>query len=320
MSHIILKYISEYRFLESFMRGDLYFNSLYYFWNGFRLEAALKGNSDSSVKLGTSSYGQVDLFEGTIGSEPVEGTFEGSDLGDSIMADIGYRAEGFGYCDTLCFYRSDITHAILPNGQTLINYQTNNLMGSFGGYVAIIHDKEKLIRRIGEKVESKGYKYLCGNVKYRRPTLNGGPAKEGASVITVEGGFVDMNDSDIMSRVKGRRDAFVKSTQYEYQNEWRVVLYRGKKDHNAYTLSVGDLSDIVSWVKVEDLTSGLNEVLNKGLVKFSADNWRGNIGRKELKELFYKLGDYKAQKVVAIREEKIAELYERGEIQSPKTI
>ena len=319
MAHLLLKYISEYRFLESFIKGELYFNSLYYFWNGFEIEKAQTGNPTSVDEIIKNNvYGQLDLFEGTIGSEHVEGTFEDDDLAGSIMSDIGYRAVGFGYCDALCFYRSEVTQMILPNGQSSINYQTNDSLGSLGGFVAIIHDKDELVRRIEKAAEDKGFKYLCGSVTYRMPTLNGGPSKEGASFIMVEEGVVDMNDADTMSRVKGRRDAFVKSTQYEYQNEWRVVLYRGVKEHDAYTLSVGDLNDIVSWSRIEDLRDGIDKAIGKGRVRFSNDIWHGNVSRREMKELFYNLGDYKAQKVMAVKAEKIAELYSLGEIHRPK--
>ena len=65
-THILLKFISQEKFLNDFLSGSLYMNSLYYFWNEFVLESVKKGKRIPLAELAKNEvYGQADLFEGT---------------------------------------------------------------------------------------------------------------------------------------------------------------------------------------------------------------------------------------------------------------
>ena len=41
---ILLKYISKKEYVDDFMAGNLYMNSLYYFWNEYAIESKRKIN------------------------------------------------------------------------------------------------------------------------------------------------------------------------------------------------------------------------------------------------------------------------------------
>ena len=63
-THILLKFISQEKFLNDFLSGSLYMNSLYYFWNEFVLESVKKGKRIPLEELAKNEvYGQTDLFE-----------------------------------------------------------------------------------------------------------------------------------------------------------------------------------------------------------------------------------------------------------------
>ena len=74
------------------------------------------------------------------------------------------------------------------------------------------------------------------------------------------------------------------------------------KETEAYTLEVGDLSDIIYWNRAENLNSGIYNALSKGMksIPDNAPRFRGNINRKELWNKFFELGDYKATKMIFI--------------------
>lgn len=130
--------------------------------------------------------------------------------------------------------------------------------------------------------------YLCGPVQYKKMKRNGSGPLLGHNVATKEETLYDIKD------VKSGLDAFAKMDKFEYQHEWRVVLYRGVKDKEAYRLEVGNLRDIVHWVKREDLDAEIKRLFQNRENKAPSSFWYGD-DRHKLKELFYELGDYKAE-------------------------
>lgn len=287
-THVLIKYISQKKFMDDFMAGSLYMNSLYYFWNEFMLEDAKKGKQIPLSELAKNKkYGQIDLFEGSVSTATIDEKIEESKY---FMSDYIYRAVGYGYCDILSFYKINLSYL----NDIFVSYNTSDMMQSLGGYVAIIKDKNELIRRIQNKCKENGYKFLSGNVSYRQVMRNGVQRKEGNSVIAKADVVVDIRN------LKQKRDAFIKMNKYSYQNEWRVALYRGEKDTSAFRLEIGDISDIVECCSVEDIESVINGLLRNNQIKYSSDIWEGNVDRKEMRELFYALGDYKGEMLVEI--------------------
>lgn len=285
-THILLKFISKEKYLKEFLAGSLYMNTLYYFWNEFMLEDVKKGKRVPLSELGKNEkYGQLDLFEGTIGTIEAKNSPE---MEKYMPTDICARAIGCGYCNILSFYRLDLTHS-----DFYVSYDLNN-MASLGDFVVIIKDKDEFIRRISIAAEKENYKFLCGNVSYWQAMKNGVPRDKRNAIICKSDDVIDIRN------LNQRRDVFVKMDKYAYQNEWRLALYRDVKETKAYRLEVGRLDDIIEWCPRKEITNKIDDCLQKGKIKFALNNWTGNISRKDMKELFYKLGDYKGELLLEI--------------------
>lgn len=301
MEHMLFKFISKKQYLKDFLDGKLYMNSLYYFWNEYAIDAAQE-RRDKEIKenhcLDANNYtvpieggpgpGQIDLFEGTVKTVASKDNDLPQYLDDSLMMDMVFRSVGMGYCNVLSFFRLD--YEIQYNGLTVEYYLGD--MKEFGDYVVIIDDKDEFLRRVNSAANKHEYKYLCGSVKYKTPTLNGEQVRSGHNIV--------LKCEDKYEIESGYGDAFVKMEQYENQREWRIALYRGIKDTQAYSLEIGNIRDIVHWVKRENLHNEIESMFRKNQIKRSDSGWYGNVGRSELRKLFYKLGDNKAEKLIVI--------------------
>lgn len=311
MNYILLKFISNEKFLHDFLNGSLYMNTLYYYWNQYAIDKAqerwdrdLKNNPDLDPNnyrvpiKGGPGPGVIDLFEGTVGTERLADSNIPDMLKGHAQTDLVYRSVGMGYCNILCFYKMDYEVLegegadILRMRGIPVKYYLGD-MHEFGDYAVIIDDLDELIGRIHKAVRSCGFKYSCGPVRYRKLTRNDKDPLLGHNVTLKEEALHDI------SNVKSRRDAFSKTEKYEYQREWRVVLYRGVKDKEPYRLEVGDLRDIVHWVKREDLDAEVKRIFMNREFKQPSSLWYGD-DRHEIRDLFYKLGDYKVERFVLI--------------------
>lgn len=301
MEHILLKFISKKEYLEDFLDGKLYMNSLYYFWNQSALdyakarkEKALKDNPNLDPEkyvvpvTGGPGPGQIDAFEGVAKTVVSEESNLPDEMKMHMLMDPIYRSVGMGYCDVLCFYKMD--YKLKKNGMPY-GYSLGN-MKEFGEYAVIVDDKDELIQRIDRAAEKRCFRYLCGTVRYQKPKLDGKNVKKSNNIVL---------KCDKKFEIKnGSGDAFVKMDNYAYQKEWRVVLYRGEKDTRAYTLDVGDIRDIVHWVRSKDLNDEVRSMFLRKAIKKNSDRWQGNIDRTELRNLFYQLGDNKAEMMAVL--------------------
>ncbi|MBQ8081012.1 MAG: transposase [Clostridia bacterium] len=111
---------------------------------------------------------------------------------------------------------------------------------------------------------------------------------------------ISLLEEPYYSSITIKRDSFNKMDRYKNQNEWRLTLYRGIKETRAYILDIGDIRDIVRYSKMDNLTAEIKKMALTGQLKQEYEGYYGNIQRPELRELFYKLGDYKAQMISVI--------------------
>ena len=293
-NHVLLKFISQpksgdkLKYLHDFLNGNLYMNTLSYFWNEYTPNknegmAGLATIPNTIPRaISQAPKGQADLLEGTVGMTPAENTVLAKTFKEHLLTDPIYRAKGFGYCNVLCFYRLDY-QSFLTAGHKIITYDTSSAMNSFGQYVVIIKDEQELIRRISKKVEKEKFKFICGNVNYKH--LRNEEILKRTHHIVIKSG-VEINLEEIKDNIINQWDCFDKDYIYAYQNEWRVALYRGAKSTEAFTLKVGNLRDICEWVHISDLNKYLERML-KSKIKPGAVGYYGNIQRKELRNLFY---------------------------------
>ena len=307
VDYILMKFISKKEFLDDFLKGSLYMNSLYYFWNEYPLEVAKRKKKEILVSNpeinpdellipleNSAPAGQMDLFEGTISTADGDKMGFEKNFTDVLMTDIMLRSIGYKYCNVLCFYRLDLT--ITPFGRNVaVKYNLNSQMNEFGEYVVIIDDEVELLRRINTAIKKEAnYRYLCGSVNYRKFKKSGTNARNGNSLTVKVEMEVDITEEPLKSAIISRRDCFDKTERYCNQKEWRLALYRGVKSTDAYRLEIGDISDIVHYVRSDNLNEELQRTIQMG-IKQGAGGYYGNISRKEMKELFYQLGDNKAE-------------------------
>ena len=266
--HNLIKFFSDKKYLDEFVSGQLYMNTLDYFWNNGFEE-------------------QKDIFEGVICTVPVK-EFQGFPVGFQALqaSDYHFRAEGYRYCNVLCFYK-----VRYDTDGVIARFDYDEKMMQFGEYVAFITNEREFRNRVETAAEKQGYKVLCGDVRYHQQMLNGKQSKEGNRMyLASKDRLFTVEELEKRKFSIKRRDCFDKDIMYCDQNEWRVALYRGIKDTGAYKLDVGDLSDIVCCFPIKDFQEGIWKNMKRYGMS-NIDCWSGNIDRREMRELFYKLGD-----------------------------
>lgn len=246
-------------------------NTLHYFWNN--------GAED-----------QKDILEGVIlSTSPQNIDFVPTDFMNHQLTDIQFQAIGYAFCNVFCMSRFEIVPLMPVRGGKLVDIRTPTNMKNFGDYVVIVDDEEEYLRRINKA--AKNYPYLCGKVHYHNPTLNGTPMEKRPHIIVRREDALDIHK---LNGVKKKWDAFDKSTRYRGQLEWRLCLYRGVTSIEPFELDIGDIRDITHMIKVNDLEKEIYKLKNNPNFLKSTEAYYGNVSRKDLRELFYKLGDYKA--------------------------
>ena len=307
ISHVLLKFISKREYVEDFLNGDFYMNTLYTFWKQKSLEEAKRKREayikahpeenpdDIKIKMPQNlSGGQSDTLESVVGYGS-NARFKPM-FGEHILSDCIYQAVGFQYCNVLCFYRLDFYTPsyrleYMCDNNLLLHYDPPN-MEEFGEYVIIIKDKQEFLRRISRAIGEM--KYLCGDIEYK-PLMRNGMK-------------VDISDrhhilvqqepvANILEIQTENGDCFSKFDKYSLQREWRLAIYRGEKDTSAFTFHVGNLRDITYCTKAENLIPELDKLLIAGEIRPRKDRhylYCGNITRLEMRKKFYQLGDNKA--------------------------
>ena len=121
--YILLKFISSAdkcnrkKYLKDFLNGSLYMNTLNYFWNEYYRDSQNKKQEEGGNVIDTSNWilpeGQKDVFEGVIGTIKGNKFSNDNDLQKALMSDLYLRAKGFGYCNTLCFYKLKYQYEVI---------------------------------------------------------------------------------------------------------------------------------------------------------------------------------------------------------------
>lgn len=268
---VLAKFTSKQKYANSFRRGKLHMNALSYFWNN--------GEGD-----------QKDVLEGVIASiSPQKIGFLPADFATCQLTDIRFQAVGYAYCNVFCMSRFDIIPLTTLPGGTAVNITTPANMKDFGDYVVIVDDEAEYLRRI--HAAAKNYQYLCGNVSYHNPTLNGTPMEQRPHILLKADATFDIRK---IEGIKKKWDAFDKSSRYRGENEWRLCLYRGVTSTEPFELDIGDIRDITHMIKTRELEKEIYKLKTNPKFFQSTETYYGNVSRKDLRELFYELGDYRA--------------------------
>lgn len=262
---------TKYKYVENFRSGNLHMNSLSYFWNH-----------------GTEE--QKDVFEGgilSISPQAFSGVFP-EDFLESQIRDFYFQAVGYEYCHVFCMAKIGFTPLINAKAGSLTDVSIPPDMEALGKYAIIIDDEAEFLRRINRAIGNE--KYLCGPVNYHPSVLNGERSEHQHNILLKIKQTFDIN---MIPGHHLKLDAFDKAERYRGQSEWRFCLYDGKKSTSAIDFDIGDLHDITHVVKTKCLIYEIRQ-LYQDSCKFQPDIYYGNASRKELRDLFYKLGDNQA--------------------------
>lgn len=285
----LIKFFSKKDYAKQFLKGELYMNSLAYFWNN--------GFED-----------QRDLFEG------VSETFDKKSVGFKVQwqqlidGDVMFRLDAYRYCNLYCFYRVDIDENGIgsPFGMSsMVPVKAIKLPGNemteFGDTVAIIKNEDEFMKRVINALE-KDWMCVAGDVRYHK--IEGSKDGTGGNTYWQT---EKLFPAPMFRRGNGRtttKDCFNKTMFYAGQREWRICLFRNMKDDKAYTLKVGDLSDIAELVPVSQIQNKLLDMYKPCLpvadVAPQFNGFKGNIRRSEFKEKMYQFDDAMGQLVLTM--------------------
>lgn len=269
------------------MDGKIYMNYLGYFWD------PLNGYAE-----------QRDITEGIVLTKNTKQFQIQDELGEHVIGDSMFIAEGYKYCNIACFYRIDVKIFPASNRNVMIDWQEAN-MKNFGNSVVIIKDVEEFIRRIAVAVKAKNWKYCAGDIEYYREV------KDDIPVPYIPCMFIQSDyPFDLREMPKGKKfDSFCKSHKFKNQNEWRISLYRGIKEEKPYTLEVGDLRDIAHLTDDKCMANDFNYLLENAEIKPIWDyRYKGNAKREELRDLFIALGDHKVKLSLIVSKDILPEM------------
>lgn len=266
--HTLVKFTN---YADSFINGCLYMNTLDYFWK--------KGFQE-----------QKDICEGIVYTvAPEDTTVFPDDFRCAQGTDYQFQAVGYAYCNVFCMTAVDFNPMQNEDGLPVLNAVFPEDMEKFGKQAVIIDDEAEFLRRIN--MAAKEYRYLCGRVHYLTPRLNGKVNVPKNCVILKSTTAIDFSS---MMKTGRKFDAFEKSMIYESQNEWRLCLYRGEKTTDPFRFEIGSIKDIAHIIDTKDFRDHVPVMYQNPKIMNSVDGYYGNIGRHELRDLFYALGEHKA--------------------------
>lgn len=305
---VLIKYMQEQQYLDEFISGSLYMNSLYNFWVDSRLNSAQKTKDEYLaehpdadpdrvyVYTGERPELQEDTLEGVTGYATKDPHFD-KVMGQYRLSDFLLRPLGMKYCNVLCFYTLsyEFKPSLMPGFQN-VSFTTNDKMLELGKYIAIITDMSRFIDRVSKAAREKSYVYAAGPVHYHDLKHDGrssGVYKNHHLMLKTD----DPIDIESVPGLKLNRDCFNKNTLYEFQKEWRIALNRGVKDTSACRLEVGDLSDIVVASDSKNFERDIRHVIGENRIH-SVNGYFGD--REKLRNGLTVLGDNKVDSIVFI--------------------
>ncbi len=138
------KFFSKKKYAEDFLRGNLYMNSMAYFWaNGFE--------------------GQADFGEGSLRSATPAQMLFPDDLAAVVKGPVVSRITAYRYCNICCFSRLVVDH----KRRYAVRFDPR--IRDFGPYTVRILDMEAFQHRVAETLAAQGSLGIGGAVSYLPP-------------------------------------------------------------------------------------------------------------------------------------------------------
>ncbi len=214
-------------FVDSFIQGNLYMNTLDYFRSIENNKA--QGDYQEGI-CGTIKKSQL----GQIGYQLPKYLLDNM-LCDNIPLSSDYYAMNNLFCMYSLKIDDDRLTVYKPNKQI---YEFNDENGE-QKVVVRITDTDEFLRRLNKALE----KYVNRNV--------------------IEYGIygdISYCSSFTNANGMGSRSAFHKEPSYEYQNEWRICILQKLLGKTAFVLKIGDISDIVEKHCLDTFVNSLENI------------------------------------------------------------
>ena len=215
-------------YVNSFMQGKLYLNSLPFFKN-------LEKDNDE---------GRSDRYEGS--SLILQPKFVNASFGGFDIPQHDFAGPIIGQPDELNLYHVLCLHAV--HGNDFTNPSHENIDGlkkhmqisdkcrQFGDFVVMVTDAAAFFRRIKSAADSQSYRRYKSLVQYYNPD-------------TFHGQF------------DGVEAIFRKRDEYKYQREYRIAIKTGKGP-DPITFDIGDISDITTRYDIDSINRDIYTTLS----------------------------------------------------------
>lgn len=255
----LVRGFKERKWAEQFLRGDVYMNTLGYFWN--------EGNIE-----------QRDFLEGACASfDPRIMQGFPKELLDVLAKESYAIPRGASYCNVCCF-----SCALIKQVDTkvdLIELPDPSL--DLGSWIVVIDNPLELISRLRKAVLSLGYDFVAAPVEYRdsiqlNPTEVVKSSMDLKSHAPLPAYMVFPNGVPHFNA-----GVFVKNNRYANQAEWRIAVNRNERSYEPLILKLGDLTDIVHLTRRTELAEDLQRIHSCSVPYLT----RGCFGTKTSQEL-----------------------------------
>jgi hypothetical protein len=188
----------------------------------------------------------------------------------SLMNDVRFRLDAYGYFNILCFYRVDAIDSTLPvsinkrwanfvQPNPLLNTNMyhivqvlNENMKMFGDKVIIIKDEEGFTQSVISAVEKAGGECVIGDVRYHElvdRTDSSVVNDNRVTVVSEKPCFID--EFQISKALKfGCLDKY---SNYKTQREWRICWLPKMHNCDPKMLHIENLCDFIEIISTEEL-------------------------------------------------------------------
>lgn len=234
--------IMEKKYLESFLDGELYMNTLEYFQRA-------ENNAIGDYKEGICETVPKSNWK-------QNGWFFPEELRDAIKGNVFIRSDYYGLNNAFCMYQmriDDDSKTIEPPDKQLADFGPEKMPQM----VAVrINNPEAFMARVERAI----------NDIIKDHTIEYGIV-----------GPVSYSNQWISADRPLKQNAFNKATSFSYQKEWRICILRNALDGEPYKLKVGNVRDITEVYALETFINDPGSIYSGydvGIVTDSEDSCR----------------------------------------------
>lgn len=222
---MLLKVFRDQSYVESFLDGNLYMNTLQYF----------KGYEETEI----NNIG--DRYEGVSVNIPPKNSLiyikyrnEVHTINpNDIVGSVTIQPDKYNTANVFCLYgpAMDVSKKYTSQEVDNLIYLDEQCL-SLGEYLVVIHNSTEFVKRIENAASKANFILHHSSVEYY--------------------------DSELSFAFKDEQVPFRKTKEFGHQKEYRFVLLRDNPENKPYILEIGDIRDIASTIPTKDFNSSLS--------------------------------------------------------------